>query len=173
MEVHSEKRLMEQNPRALSSNSTESAGVPRSFVRVAVAVVYRWVGGRPSLFVARRPDHAIRGGLWEFPGGKIEQGEAPSAAALRELEEEVGLSGDAVLRAPEPLVTVTHTDPDLSRERSISLEAFLVEVRADAVPSAPASVEVRWISVDDIGKLEWPRANHAINAAIRARFGAA
>jgi mutator protein MutT len=163
---------MHREPGSSSSNPEEPATHGSGIVRVAVAVVFRRVDGRPSLFVARRPEHAIRGGLWEFPGGKIEQGEAPSVAALRELEEEVGLSAEDIVGAPEPLVTVTHTDPDLSRERSISLEAFLVEVRADAAPNPAPSVEVRWIFLDELARLEWPRANHAINEAIRARLGA-
>jgi hypothetical protein len=34
------------------------------------------------------------------------------------------------------------------------------------------SIEVRWIAIEELARLEWPRANHAINDAIRARFGA-
>jgi len=155
-----------------SSNPTSPERSGERVVRVAVAVVHRMEAGRPVLFVARRPTSAIRGGLWEFPGGKIEAGEAAATAALRELAEEAGLSGDAIVGSPSPLVVVNHTDADLARERSISLEAFLVEVRAGASPVVQPSIEVRWITVDELAALEWPRANLAINDAIRARFGA-
>ncbi len=163
---------MDMHSPAPSSNPPSPKTPGDGIVRVAVAVVYRMEAGRPVLFVARRPEAAIRGGLWEFPGGKIEVGEAPAAAALRELAEEAGLSGSAIVGSPSPLAVVTHTDADLARERSISLEAFLVEVRADASPVVQPSIEVRWIGVDELAGLEWPRANHAINDAIRARFGA-
>ena len=163
---------MGKEPLAPSSNPPALDRTGDRIVRVAVAVVYRMDAGRPLLFVARRPANAIRGGLWEFPGGKIEPGEARAAAALRELAEEAGLSGGAIVGSHSPLVVVAHTDADLARERSITLEAFLVEVRADASPVVQPSIEVRWIAIEELARLEWPRANHAINDAIRARFGA-
>jgi len=162
---------MQQNASESSSNQPGPRPSAEGTVRVAVAIVYRRSPGGVRLFVARRPDTAIRGGLWEFPGGKIEPGEAAEAAALRELSEEVGLAGDAIAGPPWHLVTVTHTDPALARERSIALEAFLVEVHPHAEPRAHPSVEVRWIGPEDLGRLPWPKANEAINDAIRARFG--
>src|SRR5690606_20495626 len=45
----------------------------------------------PQVLIARRPDHADQGGLWEFPGGKQEAGETPAAALARELAEELGI----------------------------------------------------------------------------------
>jgi 8-oxo-dGTP pyrophosphatase MutT (NUDIX family) len=70
---------MGKEPTAPSSNPPAPDRTDDRIVRVAVAVVYRMDAGRPLLFVARRPANAIRGGLWEFPGGKIEPGEAPAA----------------------------------------------------------------------------------------------
>ncbi len=54
---------------------------------IAAAVV--WRGGR--VLVSRRPEKGLLGGLWEFPGGKVEEGETPADAARREVLEEVGL----------------------------------------------------------------------------------
>jgi len=56
-------------------------------IPVVAAVVLR--DGR--YFVARRPDHKRHGGLWEFPGGKLDPGETWRDAAARELDEELGL----------------------------------------------------------------------------------
>src|SRR3954447_21032236 len=56
-------------------------------IRVIAAVIARG----DELFVCQRPLHKRHGGLWEFPGGKCEQGESDAAAAQRELSEELGV----------------------------------------------------------------------------------
>ncbi|MDG1168568.1 MAG: NUDIX domain-containing protein, partial [Sulfitobacter sp.] len=48
------------------------------------------VDGR--ILLAQRPEGKSMAGLWEFPGGKVEQGETPEAALIRELEEELGIN---------------------------------------------------------------------------------
>ena len=62
-----------------------------SIVEVAAAVVQRTDG---SFLLAQRPDGKVYAGYWEFPGGKIEQGETPAAALKRELEEELGITAE-------------------------------------------------------------------------------
>ena len=146
---------------------------PTRWVEVAVAVVFRRVAGGVELLIARRHAEAVRGGLWEFPGGKIEPGEHASAAALREVEEEVGLGAAEVTGAPHALTVVAHTDPTVVREKSVRLHAFLVEVRADAHARALGSGEVRWIGVAELESFDWPPANAAINDAVRSEFRSA
>jgi len=70
-------------------------------IHVAAAVI---VGIEGKILIARRPDHVHKGGLWEFPGGKVEDGESVQVALARELEEELAIS---VLGA-EPLIHVQH-----------------------------------------------------------------
>lgn len=146
---------------------------PTRWVEVAVAVVFRRVAGGVELLIARRHAEAVRGGLWEFPGGKIEPGEHASAAALREVEEEVGLGAAEVTGAPHALTVVAHTDPAVVREKSVRLHAFLVEVRADAHARALGSGEVRWIGVAELESFDWPPANAVINDAVRSEFRSA
>ncbi|MDH3427947.1 MAG: NUDIX domain-containing protein, partial [Gemmatimonadota bacterium] len=55
-----------------------------------IAVALIWDSGR--LFIQRRPVDGLLGGLWEFPGGKVEPGESPRQAAVREVVEETGMS---------------------------------------------------------------------------------
>lgn len=62
--------------------------IQRRFIRVVGAVL---VEGEKVL-VVRRPPQDRGGGFWEFPGGKIEDGESPRQALLREIEEELALS---------------------------------------------------------------------------------
>jgi 8-oxo-dGTP diphosphatase len=74
-------------------------------VHVAAAVI-RGVDGR--ILIARRADSQHQGGLWEFPGGKVEEGEAVDVALARELNEELGI----VVTAARPLIKIKHDYPD-------------------------------------------------------------
>ena len=65
-------------------------------IHVAVGVIYR----NNQLFICKRPDNKHQGGLWEFPGGKIERGETPEAALIRELKEELSIDVTAACLAP-------------------------------------------------------------------------
>ncbi|WP_277252756.1 NUDIX domain-containing protein, partial [Neptunomonas phycophila] len=60
----------------------------RKLVHVAAAVIEDSNG---LVFLAKRPDDKHQGGLWEFPGGKVEPGETPEVALIRELKEELGI----------------------------------------------------------------------------------
>ena len=67
----------------------------KELVRVLAAVVER----NERYLICKRPDHKRHGGLWEFPGGKIEIGESDFDAAFRELQEELGVTAIAVSEA--------------------------------------------------------------------------
>jgi len=167
MQVPSEQDL---GASALPDSSC-NAIPPHRVVEVALAALYRRTeAGEIELLVARRHADAIRGGLWEFPGGKIEPGEAAASAALREVEEEVGITRDALVAEPAALAVVEHSDPEVAREKSIRLHAYIAEVKPDAAPRAIGASEVRWIKVGQLGEFEWPKANGPINAAIAATF---
>ncbi|HCV40284.1 MAG TPA: hypothetical protein DGQ94_16530, partial [Pseudomonas sp.] len=71
-----------------------------------VAAVIRGNDGR--ILIARRADTQHQGGLWEFPGGKVEEGEGVEAALARELREELGIE---VTRS-RALIKVSHDYPD-------------------------------------------------------------
>lgn len=101
-------------------------------VRVLAAVIRR--GDR--YLVCRRPSHKRHGGLWEFPGGKLEPGESPEQAARRELREELGVS---VSRVSDPVYTVR--DPG---------SVFLVEFTPVIISGRPNAYEhddLRWMSL--------------------------
>lgn len=62
------------------------------------------------VLLARRPLHKPMGGLWEFPGGKVEAGERPEAALIRELKEELGI--DVAESCLAPLTFASHAYDD-------------------------------------------------------------
>jgi 8-oxo-dGTP diphosphatase len=63
---------------------------------VAVALV----DADNRVLIAQRPQHKMLGGLWEFPGGKVHDGEPPEDALIRELAEELGITVEAACLAP-------------------------------------------------------------------------
>lgn len=97
-----------------------------------------------TMLLGRRPPHKRHGGLWEFPGGKCEEGESDADTVRRELGEELGVHD--IARVGSPLFE--HRDPG-----SCFLIAF-VPVAIFGVPQAMEHSEIRWVSVDDIPSLE-------------------
>lgn len=124
-------------------------------VHVAAAVI-RGTEGR--ILIARRPDHVHQGGLWEFPGGKVEDGESVRAALERELFEELGIR---VLVA-RPLLKVSHDYPD----KQVLLDVWDVS----AFSGEPQGVEgqpLAWVSSRQLADYAFPAANQPIVAAAR------
>eukprot|EP01137_Pigoraptor_chileana_P016793 Opistho-2@73895 len=78
---------------------------PVKRVHVAAAVIRDDSG---KILIARRADTQHQGGLWEFPGGKVEADESVECALARELQEELGI----VVGAARPLIKVRHDYPD-------------------------------------------------------------
>lgn len=112
-------------------------------IPVVAAVVER--DGRYLL--GRRPDHKRHGGLWEFPGGKLDPGESWEAGAARELEEELGLRlerlGAALFEArdPESPYVIRFVEAEVSGEveaREHSAVGWFTATELSAMPLAPS-----------------------------------
>ncbi|MES2820611.1 MAG: Nudix family hydrolase [Pseudomonadota bacterium] len=124
-------------------------------VQVAAAVIRRPDG---RILIARRADTQHQGGLWEFPGGKVEAGETVEAALARELEEELGI----VLGAARPLIQVRHDYPD----KQVLLDVWEVS----AFSGEPRGIEgqpLAWVTPRELGDYAFPAANQPIVAAAR------
>ncbi|MDH4584638.1 Nudix family hydrolase [Pseudomonas sp. BN415] len=124
-------------------------------VHVAAAVI-RGADGR--VLIARRPDDKHQGGLWEFPGGKVEEGEAVQAALSRELEEELGIR----VSASRPLIQVHHDYPD----KHVLLDVWEVSAFSGE-PHGAEGQPLAWASPRELGDFEFPAANKPIVAAAR------
>ena len=123
-------------------------------MNIALAIVHR----RGLWLVDRRADRGGPfAGLWEFPGGKIQAGETPEAAALRECAEETSLQVEPVGR----LQVVEH---DYDRLRVRLHPVLCRAVSGTAFPRDQAVVEVSWVDDATLASLEMPAANRSIIA---------
>ncbi|MGR8929120.1 MAG: Nudix family hydrolase [Gammaproteobacteria bacterium] len=126
-----------------------------SALHVAVGVV-RDIDGR--ILLTRRAEHVHQGGLWEFPGGKLEHGESVLEALSRELLEEVGIQ----VRSARPLIKINHRYPDLK----VLLDVWLVdEFSGTAV--AHENQAMRWVEPQHLSEYDFPAANRPIISASR------
>lgn len=135
-------------------------------LRIAAAAVLRQGPDGMEVLIARRNAEAIRGGLWEYPGGKVMPGESSAEAAARELLEETGLAVDA--SSGTVVARSSHEDAGLARERAIVIELVAFRGPCGADPKPLAAAECRWEPVKRLDDHAWPAANVPLNAALRA-----
>lgn len=83
---------------------------PASARRLLLVAAAALVDGEGRVLIAQRPAHKAFGGLWEFPGGKVEPGESPEAALVRELKEELDLTVEP--DCLDPFAFASHAYPD-------------------------------------------------------------
>jgi 8-oxo-dGTP diphosphatase len=126
----------------------------RKLIHVAAAVIEDAEG---NIFLAKRPDDKHQGGLWEFPGGKVEPGESSQTALARELDEEVGIQVTQV----EPLIQIPYHYPD----KSVFLDVFRVTEFTGKAWGREGQ-EVRWVPVSELGRYAFPAANKPILNAV-------
>lgn len=124
-------------------------------VHVAVAAI---VNKNNQVLISKRPDHVHQGGLWEFPGGKIEPDENVNQALKREIEEEIGIS----IEHSEPLITINHCYSD----KTVCLEVRLVK-QFFGEPKGMEGQPVRWENIQDLKSQNFPEANMAIIKALQ------
>jgi 8-oxo-dGTP diphosphatase len=124
-------------------------------IHVAAAVI-RGADGR--ILIAKRPPDKHQGGLWEFPGGKVEDGEAVERALARELEEELGIRPTVV----RPLIQVRHDYPD----KQVLLDVWEVSAFAGE-PHGAEGQPLAWVAPGRLGDYQFPAANAPIVAAAR------
>lgn len=140
-----------------------STVVPTVVPVVAAALIDR--EGR-VLMQRRRLDSA-HGGLWEFPGGKVEAGESPESALLREIDEELAIALDPA--ALEPLSFAS--DPALPPAPRAPHVILLYTCRRwQGEPQCRAGEEIAWFASADLAMLAMPPLDYPLARALAALF---
>ncbi len=124
-------------------------------IPVAVGVIKNPSG---QILISLRDKSLHQGGLWEFPGGKVEASETTEQALARELKEEL----DIAVQAVSPLITINHRYRDLS----VQLRVFTVD-RYAGEPKGCEGQPIQWVAPDDLMALPFPAANQPIITAAR------
>ena len=122
-------------------------------IHVAAAVILNAQG---QILLARRPVDKHQGGLWEFPGGKVEPDEPVVDALVRELDEELGIQ----ISAARPLIQIPHHYPD----KSVLLDVYEVDA-FEGTPYGREGQPVEWVERSALADYAFPAANTPIVAA--------
>ena len=123
-------------------------------VHVAVGVIARG----DEIFITLRPDNVHQGGKWEFPGGKVEEGETVLQALKRELAEEVGIT----VNHSEPVIVITHDYGD----KQVKLDVHRVN-DFTGEPHGKEGQASRWVNVKSLNASDFPEANIPIISALQ------
>ncbi len=126
-----------------------------SVVHVAVGVI---LDADNNILITRRRDDAHQGGLWEFPGGKVETGESLHVALARELREELGIDIGPI----HPLTEVRHDYGD----KSVWLDVHVV-ASFDGEARGLEGQPLVWASAERLQDYRFPAANVPIVSAVR------
>lgn len=127
-----------------------------------IVVVAALIRRGSSYLVARRSADGPRSGLWEFPGGKVDAGEAPENALRREIREELALE----IGVGEQIDRVRWDYPDVS----IDLRAYECTI-VGGVLVVREHQEVAWVDAGDLAGLAWSPADAPIARRIATRSG--
>lgn len=132
-----------------------TAPLPRKSIGVAVI----W-NDQQQILIDKRPAKGLLGGLWEFPGGKIEPGETVEQCIQREIKEEL----DIEIEVGEHLITIDHAYTHFRVTLNVHQCRHL---RGE--PQPLECDEIRWVTLADIDQFPFPKANEKIIAALRSQ----
>lgn len=129
---------------------------PLPHKQIGVGVIWNQ---QQQILIDRRRQEGLLGGLWEFPGGKLEAGETIEACIRREILEELGI----LVEVGDRLCTVTHAYSHFKVTLHVHHCTYL-----SGDPQPLECEEIRWVTLQTIGEYPFPKANIEIIEALRA-----
>ena len=124
---------------------------------IGVAVIWN---DKEQILIDRRPQKGAMGGLWEFPGGKIEPGETIEECIKREIDEELAIN----IEVGEHLITIDHEYTDLRVTLNVHECRHL-----EGIPQTLECDEIRWVNLEQLEEFNFPAANFQIIAALKQK----
>ncbi len=128
---------------------------PLPHKNIGVAVIWNEQG---QILIDRRRPEGLLGGLWEFPGGKIELGETVEECIKREILEELAIE----IEVGDRLISIDHAYSHFRVTLTVHHCRYLT-----GIPQPLECDEIRWVTLDEIDQFPFPKANSQIIAALR------
>lgn len=144
-------------PRGCLDRAADALAAPLPLLLVA-AVALIDADGR--VLLARRPEGKALAGLWEFPGGKVQDGEAPEATVIRELREELAI--DITESCLAPFAFASHRYPDFH----LLMPLYLCRVWR-GTPQPQEGQALKWLRPREMAALPMPPADAPLVAMLR------
>ena len=130
------------------------------YIRVVAAVIEDNKDGKKKIFATAR-GYGDYKGWWEFPGGKIEDGETPQEALVREIREEL----TATIKVKDLIQTVEYDYPDFH----LSMDCFWAETIEGSLVLKEAEAS-RWLSLDELDTVKWLPADKSVLLILSRRM---
>ena len=133
----------------IDKNSTPNIPTEKRLVLVSACAL---IDEDDRILLAQRPAHKSMGGLWEFPGGKLEIGETPETTVIRELKEELGVKTWESCLAPLSFASHTYDDFHL-------LMPLFICRKWEGIPAPIEGQNLKWVKPDQLRNYSMPPAD--------------
>jgi 8-oxo-dGTP diphosphatase len=143
---------------AISTSTAATAAEPARPILLVAAVAL--IDGDGRVLLAQRPEGKHLAGLWEFPGGKVQPGETPEAALIRELVEELGIDVAATCLAPLTFASYAYPEFHL-------LMPLYVCRKWSGIATAREGQRLAWVRPARLGDYPTPPADKPLLATLR------
>lgn len=114
-----------------------------------------------EVLIALRPEDAMLGGMWEFPGGKQKKDEDIQQTVIRELKEELGVD----VAITKSLMKLDHAYSHFK----ITLHAYLCKLK-NGVPRPKTSQQLKWVSISELDRYPFPKANRKLTEKLMESY---